>query len=238
MNMPAALVLGISVLLGLTSLGYVAGNSALKVKGLERTVTVKGLSEREVAANIAAWPVSFQVATNDLDELYASVEQQSEIIRQFLHNSGISADDIIPSPLAVVDLFAQTWGDKSNIKFRYTADASLTVYTENVAAVRDAMANLVALGKQGVAVRVQPQHSPANRIFLFTRLSEIKPEMVEQATISARAVAEKFAADSNSKLGKIKTARQGQFSIADRDATTPHIKKVRVVSTIEYYLSD
>ena len=74
--------------------------------------------------------------------------------------------------------------------------------------------------------------------YLFTGLNEIKPEMVEEATRNAREVALKFARDSDSKLGKIRSARQGQFSISDRDKNTPHIKRVRVVSTIEYYLAD
>lgn len=74
--------------------------------------------------------------------------------------------------------------------------------------------------------------------YLFTRLNEIKPGMIEEATTKAREVARKFAKDSDSRLGKIKKASQGQFSINDRDKNNPHIKKIRVVSTIEYYLSD
>ena len=74
--------------------------------------------------------------------------------------------------------------------------------------------------------------------YIFTRLNEVKPEMIEEATRKAREVAEKFASDSQSKLGKIKNASQGQFSIYARDKNNPHIKKVRVVSTVQYYLSD
>jgi len=92
------------------------------------------------------------------------------------------------------------------------------------------------LGKQGVALTGQNYQFQTQ--YLFTRLNEIKPGMIEQATIEARAVAEKFAEDSNSKLGKIKTAYQGQFSISSRDQNNPHIKNVRVVSTVIYYLSD
>ena len=74
--------------------------------------------------------------------------------------------------------------------------------------------------------------------YLFTRLNEVKPEMVEEATVNARQVAEKFANDSGSRLGKIRRANQGRFTIASRDSQHPHIKRVRVVSTIDYNLVD
>ena len=238
MNAKSSLILGLSLIIGLTALGYVAGEVALSVKSRERTVTVKGLSEREVSATVAAWPVSFQVAANDLNEVYATVESQSAIVRRYLVDNGLAEADITPSPPAVVDLYAQSWGDKSSIPFRYTANASVTVFTENVEAVRRAMSNLVDLGKQGVAVSQNPEYGDSSNVFLYTQLSDVKPAMVEEATRNARGVAEKFAADSDSRLGKIKSASQGQFSISDRDSTTPYIKKVRVVSTIEYYLAD
>lgn len=98
------------------------------------------------------------------------------------------------------------------------------------------MDKLVDLGKKGIVIAAQNYDSRTE--YIFTGLNNIKPEMVEEATILAREVAEKFAKDSNSKLGKIKKARQGQFSIQNRDSNTPYIKKVRVVSTLEYYLSD
>ena len=110
------------------------------------------------------------------------------------------------------------------------------MYSKNIGNVRKAMANVVALGKQGIAVSGNQYGSQIQ--FLFTDLNSLKPKMIEEATANARAVAEKFAADSNSKLGKIRSARQGQFTIEDRDASTPHIKNVRVVSTVEYYLAD
>ena len=98
------------------------------------------------------------------------------------------------------------------------------------------MTELSVLGKQGIVIR---GHDYENRTeYLFTGLNDIKPDMIEEATRNARVVAEKFAADSDSSLGKIKQARQGQFSISDRDQNNPHMKKIRVVSTIEYYLSD
>jgi hypothetical protein len=94
----------------------------------------------------------------------------------------------------------------------------------------------VELGKQGIAISGGDYQSKP--VFIFKKLNELKPVMIEEATKNARAVAEKFARDSNSKLGKIKSASQGEFSIEDRDSNTPYIKQVRVVSTVEYYLSD
>lgn len=237
-NRLAALILGIALVAGLALLGYQLGNAALSVKGLDRTVTVKGLSEREESANVANWPVSFQVVGNNLDDLFNGVEANYQIIRKFLAGYGISDDEISLSPPSVTDLYAAQWGDKQNVKFRYTATGAVTVYSEKVAAVRKAMSNVVELGKQGVAIGGRPQYGQSSDQFLFTKLNDLKPEMIEEATKNARAVAEKFAHDSNSRLGKIKSARQGQFSINDRDSTTPHIKKVRVVSTVEYYLVD
>ncbi|MGB1558306.1 MAG: SIMPL domain-containing protein, partial [Oceanococcaceae bacterium] len=137
----------------------------------------------------------------------------------------------------VTDLHAQQYGDKSQIRYRYTAQATVTVYSQNVEATRQAMGNLVELGKRGVVVGAN-YYGNGGTQFLYTGLSSLKPDMIEEATRNARAVAEKFAQDSDSHLGKIRQASQGQFSISDRDASTPHIKTVRVVSTVEYYLSD
>jgi hypothetical protein len=234
----ATLILGISLIIGLSSLGYLVGDAALSVKSLERSVTVKGLSEREVHADLAAWPVSFQVASDNLDDVYQTIEAKSSIVRAFLISYGVSDDEISLSPPNITDLYAQQWGDRANIKFRYTGIAIVTVHSKNVFAVREAMSNTLELGKKGVVVGGDQYSIQGANQFLFTRLTELKPEMIEEATKNARSVAEKFAQDSDSRLGKIKSARQGQFSIADRDSTTPQIKKVRVVSTVEYYLSD
>ena len=196
-----ALILGSLLFLGLSSLGYLVGQSAIAVKSLERTVTVKGLSEREVAANAVAWPISFQVAGNSLEEAYNEIETKTRIVNNFLAAYGLSQDEISLSPPAVTDLFAQQWGNKENIKFRYTGTGSITVYSEKVDAVRSAMSNLVELGKQGVAVSGNNYAGAASNQFLFTKLNMLKPEMIEEATRNARSVAEKFAQDSNSQLG-------------------------------------
>jgi uncharacterized protein len=239
MNEPISrslVVVGASLLLGFIALGWLVGHAAVKVKRLERTVVVKGLSEREVPANVAIWPLTFQEANNDLNSLFSSMQRKNGVITEFLVGHGIARDAISVAAPAVNDLHAQSWGDKSNILYRYTATSTVTVYSSDVEAVRKAMKDVISLGKQGVALSGEGYQGQMQ--FEFTGLSELKPAMIEEATKNARAVAEKFAADSESRLGKIRSAQQGQFSIENRDSTTPHIKKVRVVSTIEYYLAD
>ena len=102
--------------------------------------------------------------------------------------------------------------------------------------MRQVMGKLSELGKKGIVFTADDYESRTE--YIFTQLNQVKPTMVEEATRKAREIALKFAADSKSKLGKIKRASQGQFSIRPRDKNNPHIKKLRVVSTVEYYLSD
>ncbi|MGH8251532.1 MAG: SIMPL domain-containing protein [Steroidobacteraceae bacterium] len=239
MNDPVArsiMVLGAFLLAGLAALGWLAGRAALEVKSLERTVVVKGLSEREMPADVAIWPLTFQEANNDLNALFESIQRKSALIVEFLAKHGIAREAITVSAPAVNDLHAQSYGDKSNILYRYTANSTVTLYSNDVEAVRKAMKDVITLGKQGVALSGEGYQSQTQ--FEFSGLSKLKPGMIEEATKNARSVAEKFAADSDSRLGKIRSAQQGQFSIENRDSTTPHIKKVRVVSTVEYYLAD
>ena len=231
-----AFLLGLFLCGGLIGLGYLLSNGILEMKKLERTVTVKGLSEREAPADIAIWPISFSEADNDLTALYGTIQKKTDIITTFLKGNGFGDADISISVPAIIDREAQSYGDTSRIKFRYTANTTISVYSTKVDEVRNAMRKIVELIQKGIALAGQDYQ--ARPQFLFTKLNDLKPEMIEEATRNAREVAEKFAKDSNSRLGKIKKASQGQFSIDDRDSDTPHIKKVRVVSTVEYYLSD
>lgn len=232
----AAAVLGISILLGLLGLGLIANKTANELKAYERSVTVKGLAEREVRANVAIWPIQFTVASNDLEQLYADVELNTQKVTAFLQSNSIPLNEVTISPPAIVDKLAQQYGGNGRAEFRYNANQRVTVYTSDIEKVRLAQTKLSELGKQGVVLSGDMYQARTD--YLYTDLNVIKPEMVEQATQNAREVALKFAADSNSRLGKIKQASQGQFSISDRDQNNPHIKKVRVVSTVTYYLVD
>jgi hypothetical protein len=202
----------------------------------DRSVTVKGLSEKEYMADIVIWPIQFTVADNDLTSLYRSLEQQSATIKEFLIEMGLNQDEISISVPTITDKSAQSYGNTGNTQFRYVASQTVTVYSSNIEATRQVMNSLSSLGKEGIVFSGADYR--ASTQYLFTRLNEVKPDMIEEATTKAREVAQKFAEDSESQLGKIKRAAQGQFSIGVRDANNPHIKKVRVVSTIEYYLVD
>ena len=232
----SAFILGVFVFIGLSALGYLLGDAAIEYKQYDRSVTVKGLSEREFEADIVIWPIQFTAAGNDLESLYGSIEQSTVKTQAFLNNNGISREEVILSVPAITDKSAQQYGNNAKPEFRYTAFQTITVYSKNIAAVRSVMGSLSELGKQGIVFTGGNYQSATE--YIFTRLNEVKPEMIEEATRKAREVAEKFASDSNSVLGKIKKASQGQFSISERDKNNPHIKKIRVVSTIEYYLSD
>ncbi len=231
-----SLVLGIFIFLGLASLGYLLGSSAIKFKEYERTVTVKGLSEKEFDADIVIWPIQFTAAGNNLEDLYEAIDQNTSKISEFLASKGIDKKEISFAAPSITDKSAQQYGGQEKAEFRYTAIQTVTVYSSDIASVRSVMGELSELGKQGIVFTGGNYQSQTE--YLFTRLNEVKPEMIEEATRKAREVAEKFASDSKSSLGKIRKATQGQFSITARDKNNPHIKKVRVVSTVEYYLSD
>jgi len=232
----SAIVLGFSLVLGLSSLGYLLGSYAVTVKEYERTVTVKGLSEQEHQADIVIWPIQYTAADNDLSALYATLDNNNASIRTFLQTNGLPDDAVSLAPPAITDRLAQSYGDGSRAEFRYTATQALTVYSADITLVRGLMSSLSDLGREGIVFSGAEYHLQPE--YLFTRLNEIKPAMIEEATREARAAAVKFADDSNSELGKIKNASQGQFSISDRDRNNPHIKNVRVVVSVEYYLSD
>lgn len=235
-NKASSAILGICLLIGLSILGYLLGQAAIQYKLYDRTVTVKGLSEREYKADIVIWPIQFTLAENNIGNLYLAIEEQTRNIKLFLEKKGIQSSEITISMPIITDKFAQQYGASQRTEFRYSANQTVTVYSSDIDKVRSVMTSLPELGKQGIVLSGNSYQSRTE--YLFNRLNEIKPEMIEEATRKAREVALKFATDSQSTLGKIKKASQGQFSIRSRDKNNPHIKSIRVVSTIEYYLSD
>lgn len=234
--LPAA-VGGALVAVGLIGLGGALSTGLVQFRSMERTVEVKGLAEREQPANLAIWPITYSDADNDLGALQARIEAKNAQVLEFLRKRGFEEAELSVVPPSFVDKLAREYGGDERSPFRFTARSGVTVYTPKVDAVRAALAQVGELGRQGIAVGGDPGMGPGVQ-FLFTGLNDIKPAMVEEATRNARETANRFAADSQSTLGKIRRANQGQFSIEDRDASTPHIKKVRVVSTVEYYLQD
>jgi hypothetical protein len=231
----SAFILGAFICIGMIAMGVIVGSSAMRIKEYERVVSVKGLSEREVPADVAVWPIRFTAASNDLSALYATMEANSQQVLDFLQASGFALSEITTAAPAVTDKLAQEYGGQ-NVSLRYSAQQVITVYSSKLDVVRASRGNLAELGKKGIAFGGNDYNQ--NTQYLFTKLNDIKPAMIAEATRNARSVAEQFASDSKSRIGKLKSASQGQFTIEDRDSNTPYLKKVRVVSTVDYYLAD
>lgn len=200
-----------------------------------RVVTVKGLAEKEVKADKVIWPIVYKELGNDLNALYNTINKKNKVVFDLLESKGIAADEITTS-VDVTDMDADAYtADRS--PYRYRVSSIITVNTQKVDTVLALLKEQTSLIQKGVAVTFSNYSYPSIQ-FEYTGLNDIKPEMIKEATRNARKAAEQFAIDSESKLGKIKTANQGQFSISDRDQNTPYIKNVRVVTTIQYMLED
>lgn len=201
----------------------------------DRNVTVKGLAEKEVEADKVTWPIPTKELGNDLPELYQLINTTTAKVKAFLKQHGIKDDEINVNAPVVIDLNADQYSN-NNRGFRYNITSTITVTSQNVKLVRSIMAKQGELLKQGVAVL---DGGYENRItYEYVGFKKMKPQMMQEAIKNAEATAQEFATNSNSKLNKITKADQGQFSIDDRDANTPYIKKVRVVTTITYSLKD
>lgn len=236
LNTKSMLTLGVFILLGLSSLGYFISSSVIMFKQYDRSVTVKGLSQKEYKADIVLWPIKFVIPDNDFFKLNENIEKNTKIILEFLKKSGISDDEITVQSPSITDKLASDYSNSRDIEYRYLGKRTINIYSKNVDKIRETISKLNELTKEGIVFKIDDYDTKVE--YIFTKLNEIKPQMIEESTKKAREVALKFAKDSNSKLGKIKKAQQGQFSITNRDKNTPYIKTVRVVSTVEYYLND
>lgn len=215
-------LIGLSIIIGVS-----------KILNNNRYVSVRGLAEREVMANKVITPLYFKVVGNDLNELYTEIKRKNKLIIDFLKERGIEDNEISVSAPNIVDLKADRYRTEPTPN-RYNVTSVVTVSSTKVELVMDILKEQMELLKKGVAL--SSDDYMYQTIYEYTKLNELKPEMVEEATKNARETAEKFAYDSRSELGKIKTATQGLFSITDRDPNTPYIKRVRVVTSVEYFL--
>ena len=206
--------------------------SVAKFKSYDRTVDVKGLCEREVKADKVIWPLSYKVVGNNLADVLRETENSNSEILSFLVQGGIPREEITVNVPQISDKYASEYGNNDRV-YRYLVTNVVTVCTGNVDAVLALQARQSDLMKKGIAFSSSWENQTQ---FRFEALNAIKPEMIAEATANARAAADKFAKDSGSRIGKIKTAAQGTFSIEDRDSNTPHIKKVRVVTYVTYYI--
>lgn len=223
------------IAIGLGVLGAFIKGGFNSISENGRVVTVRGLAEREVPANKVTWPIVSKEMGNELTSIYTRIENTNNAIIKFLKENGISDDEIFVNAPQVYDLQADRYGNQ-NTPFRYNVTTVVVVTSSKVDKVRELITRQTELLKQGIAIVAGDYNYQTT--YTYDGLNEVKPTMIAEATQNAREAALKFAADSHSELGKIKTASQGQFSIEDRDQYTPYIKRVRVVSTIVYFLND
>ncbi len=200
----------------------------------DRAVTVRGLCEKEVMANKVTWPIVTKEMGNELPAIYDKIQRNNDAILAFLKDNGIEDSEISVNPPAVNDRMANNYSSE-NVRYRYNVTNVIVVTSSKVDKIRKLIEAQTQLLKQGIAVAEDYEYQTT---YEYTDLNSIKPEMIAEATRNAREAANKFAADSDSRLGKIKTATQGQFSITDRDQYTPYIKNIRIVTYIDYYLED
>lgn len=236
MNRSTTLILSSLLLaLGLLSVGLCIKGAATYLGDRNRTASVRGLCEREVPADKVTWPLVTQDLGDDLTALYAKAEQINAKILEFLHAGGLTDSEISVNPPDIEDRLAQSY-DPSRVTSRYKMTNVIVVTSSNVEKVRALIKQQSKLISQGIAVLAGDYNYPTT--YEFTGLNAIKPEMIAEATHNASEAAAKFAQDSGSKLGPIITASQGQFSITDRDQYSPHIKNIRVVTTLTYCLEN
>lgn len=231
----SAIVCAVILAVGIFLLGVEVNSGLGSLSANQRTVTVRGLCEKEVKANKVTWPIVSKAVGNDLPTIYSGIENTNNAILAFLKNNGIKDDEISINAPQVVDMQADRY-NSNPIPFRYNVTNVVVVTSQQVDLVRKLIERQTELLKQGIAIVAGDYQYQTT--YEYTDLNTIKPGMIADATKNAREAANKFAEDSQSKLGKIKTASQGQFSIEDRDQYTPYIKRVRVVSTIVYFLKD
>ncbi len=223
---------------GISLGGFFPGYYYYKTHFDMRTVTVKGLAEKDVKADLAVWNIRFQSTGNVLATTKKDIEAQEQTIKSFLQKAGFSDDEIIVQGLTMQDAYADAYRDRNSIPSRYTLNQTLTVRTDKVDLVNSFYPQIGDLVSKGVSFNTY-----GNGVsYLFTGLNNIKPSMLKQATQNARQAADEFAQNSHSKVGKIRSANQGVFSILPREEIPDQgereqiNKKVRVVSTVEYYL--
>jgi hypothetical protein len=235
--LPAALIA-----IGLALAGWFAGDALVRARAAERFVTVKGVAEREVQADLALWPMQFVVADDDLGSAQERIARNARDVTEFLGRQGIEASQIELQDLSVFDTQAQRYGGQPAAR-RYVISQTIMVRTTTPASVFAASQKIGELIDAGVVLSSEGPWA-SGPSYLFTRLNDLKPSMIAEATANARAAAEQFAKDSGSRLGGIRQANQGLFVILPRDPAPgvqeqrQRTKVVRVVSTIDYRLLD
>lgn len=229
---------GLAIALGPALGGYFIGKAIERFKTHDRTVVVKGLSEREVRADLALWDIHFRTGGDDLVVLNKKMANDKQLIIEFLKSNGFKEEEIKSGTANVTDKLARDYIDQKDIQNRYVIGDFVSIRTTNVDLVKKTTGELSDLIKKGIIVSGDPQ-------FHYTRFAELRPQMIAEATKSARQAAIQFANDSGAHVGHIRSANQGAFSISGKDSYGDNSdynearsveKKVRVVSTVTFSL--
>ena len=239
--METKIIAGLLIAGGIALGGFFPGYYYYQAQMNNRTVTVKGLAEKDVKADLAVWDIKFKTTGNDLAVLQKMMENHLDLILSYLKECGFSSTEIIIGRMNTNDLMTNPYRDDKVSTSRYILSQTITVRSHQVDQTESALRAISSLVSKGVIFDNQEYGSPVS--YLFTGLNAVKPKMLEEATQNARQAAEEFAKSSNSQVGKIKNANQGVFSILPREQTpganeSEQInKKIRVVSTVVYYLN-
>jgi hypothetical protein len=219
---------------GIACAGYSIAQAISQNQAFNRFVTVKGLAEKTVKSDKAVWQLTFSYADDELASAYQGIAKAQNNVSAFLQKQGFASNELELQPVSVVDNDANTYNTNTKGK-RYTANAGTTLTTQQVDKVKEAIQQTATLVQNGVLVNNSLVH------YSFTELNDIKPKLLDEATANAKAAAEAFARNAQSTLGSIRQANQGLFTISDiTDANmnpgTDIMKKVRVVTSVEYFL--
>lgn len=225
-------LLAAAIVIAAFVLGWALKMPVSALKQYDRTVSVRGLATKEVKADYAIAPFSYGVLGNDLQDLYRDIQRKNAFVIDYLRSCGIPEEDITVAAPSLND--RRSWDNNSG--YNYEMTSIVTVGTSAVDAVLKARMDQGQLMEKDICIATDNWQYATT--YSFNGLNDIKPAMIEEATKNAREAAQKFADDSDSRLGKIKSATQGQFSIESRDSNTPYIKNVRVVTYVDFYLKD
>ena len=235
----------IIVAVGIAVAGALVGNGFSRGRAADRYVTVKGVTEREVRADLAIWPMHVVAADNDLNVAHARLEKSIAGVKQFLGKQGLDTTKIELSGFSVTDGQANEYSSDRRGS-RFILKQTVAIRSTDVDKVLAASQRVGDLASVGVSLSSGGEYGPGGGgpTFIFTGLNQLKPPMIAEATARAREAADQFARDSHSSLGGIRQASQGVFEILPRDEA-PGItegsqvaKRVRVVSTVDYFLKN
>lgn len=223
-----------SLILGFAIFGIQIGRAVKKGREFDRYLTVRGLSEREVKATLAIWPIRFSSAAEELGQLKSAMERARDIVTSFLLDQKIKPEEITQGLPAVNDREDERIQANRPSLARYRGTVTLVVRSPNVDIVKRAIQGADALLEKGVLLIGEDGGERTQ--FIFDAVNRVKPDMIREATANARSAAEKFAQDSKSNVGRIRKASQGALEIEDRDAASPEKKILRVVTTVDFFL--